>query len=108
MTASCNPQAGAPEADDHQAAGSASRGDRRREGRGEPLLGLRRGGRLVVLRDRSTARQAEPGWLVAPRLPVHGNQPEGAGPSRITPRTWSTDTPSHGNSTIHHVAPADA
>ena len=46
--------------------------------------------------------------ILAPRLPIHGNQPEGAGPSRITPRTWSTDTPSHGNSTIHHVAPADA
>ena len=57
---------------------------------------------------RATADQAAPGWLVAPRLPIHGNQPEGAGPSRITPRTWSTDTPSHGNSTIHHVAPADA
>jgi hypothetical protein len=65
-------------------------------------------GALAVLRDRSTAHQAAPGWLVAPRLPIHGNQPEGAGPSRITPRTWSTDTPSHGNSTIHHVAPADA
>src|SRR5215207_4532206 len=31
-----------------------------------------------------------------------------AGPSRITLRTSSTETPSHGNSTIHHVAPADA
>ena len=30
------------------------------------------------LRDRSTAHQAAPGWLVAPRLPIHGNQPEGA------------------------------
>ena len=48
------------------------------------------------------------GWLVTPRLPIHGDQPEGAGPSRITPRTWSTDTASHGNSTSHQVAPADA
>ena len=47
-------------------------------------------------------------WFVALRPPIHGYQPEGAGPSRITPRTWSTDTPSHGNSTIHHVAPAEA
>ena len=67
-----------------------------------------RGGPLAVLRDRSTAHQAAPRWLVAPRLPIHGNQPKGAGPSRITPRTWSTDTPSHGNSTSHHVAAADA
>ena len=29
-----------------------------------------------------------------------------AGPSRITARTWSTDSASHGNSTSHHVAPA--
>jgi hypothetical protein len=31
-----------------------------------------------------------------------------AGPSRITARTWSTDSASHGNSTSHHVAPAAA
>ena len=29
-----------------------------------------------------------------------------AGPSRITARTWSTDSASHGNSTSHQVAPA--
>jgi hypothetical protein len=29
-----------------------------------------------------------------------------AGPSRITVRTWSIDSASHGNSTSHHVAPA--
>ena len=61
--------------------------------------------RFCVIAPPRTKRRP---WLVAPRLPIHGNQPEGAGPSRITPRTWSTDTPSHGNSTIHHVAPADA
>ena len=30
------------------------------------------------------------------------------GPSRITPRTWSTDTGSHGNATRPQVAPAAA
>ena len=30
----------------------------------------------------------------------------GAGPSRITARTWSTDSASQGNSTSHQVAPA--
>jgi hypothetical protein len=31
-----------------------------------------------------------------------------AGPSRITPRTWSTDTGFHGNATRPQVAPAAA
>jgi hypothetical protein len=31
---------------------------------------------------------------------------DAAGPSRSTPRTQSTDTMSHGNSTSHQVAPA--
>jgi hypothetical protein len=37
-------------------------------------------------------------------LPTHGSGCPG--PSRTTPRTWSTDTVSHGNSTSHQVAPA--
>src|SRR5437773_6995948 len=32
----------------------------------------------------------------------------GGGPSRITPRTWSTDTDFHGNATRPQVAPAAA
>jgi hypothetical protein len=32
----------------------------------------------------------------------------GAGPSRITPRTWSADTGFHGNATKPQVAPAAA
>jgi hypothetical protein len=32
----------------------------------------------------------------------------GGGPSRITPRTWSTDTGFHGNATRPQVAPAAA
>jgi len=31
---------------------------------------------------------------------------QAVGPLRITPRTWSIDTASAGNSTSHHVAPA--
>ena len=52
----------------------------------------------------------------APMCTCHGGRvmPSGAGyagaagPSRVTARTWSTDSASHGNSTSHHVAPAPA
>jgi hypothetical protein len=70
------------------------------------MAGCRRA--LVGRRRWERVRPPDAGTVVGCRVKesLGAGYAGAAGPSRITARTWSTDSASHGNSTSHHVAPA--